>query len=83
MVKSWYPYADRLASSPAPARANNLANINAIVAKYRGANVVHLWAQLAIKRLDMTRPFRGFFRDVHRSGSVSKPCTPGEPQNSW
>ena len=32
-------------------RANNLANINAIVAKYRGANVVHLWAQLAIKQL--------------------------------
>ena len=30
-------------------RANNLANINAIVAKYRGANVTQLWAQLAIK----------------------------------
>ena len=35
-------------------RANNLANINAIVAKYRGANVTQLWAQLAIKFLGVT-----------------------------
>ncbi|CAK9067315.1 TBC1 domain family member 13 [Durusdinium trenchii] len=30
-------------------RATNLSNINAIVVKYRGVNVSHLWAQLAIK----------------------------------
>ncbi|CAJ1407932.1 unnamed protein product [Effrenium voratum] len=30
-------------------RATNLSNINSIVVKYRGANVPHLWAQLALK----------------------------------
>lgn len=30
-------------------RATNLANINSIVATYRGASVAHLWAKLAIK----------------------------------
>ena len=46
-------------------RANNLANINAIVAKYRGANVTQLWAQLAIKFLGVKAFLITWFILVH------------------
>ena len=50
-------------------RANNLANINAIVAKYRGANVTQLWAQLAIKFLGVTTYWITWFIFVHLDSS--------------